>query len=95
MDNIPILTNNNINVLKGGCIKNIYQLNIDSCWIDNFCSNPIWSIDQVALDGLDLAPIHQWSFVVNGVGSVPAMNHYLIFVCQKFLNLTPNGVQIS
>ena len=107
MDSIPILTNNNVDVfkgehwiymkdkLKGSCIKNINQLNIDSVWIDNFCTNPICKIDVNAMDGLDLAPIHQWSFVVNGVGSVPAMNHYVAFVCQKFLNLTPNGVQIS
>jgi hypothetical protein len=107
VDSIPVLTNSNINVFDGEAwlynkmhlrdctIKNINQYYISSAHIDNFCSDPICKINPSSLDGLDLAPIHQYSWIFNAVGTLPILNIYTFFVCQKFLNCTPSGVQIS
>ena len=111
IDNIPIITNNNIAILGSGVqnaewwyynknhlldssIHTINNYNIDFAHIDNFCSDPLNKIDWTAVDGLSLDAMHQYSFVCYSNATV-ANNMYLIFCCQKTLNFTPAGIQIS
>jgi hypothetical protein len=113
LDNIPILTNNNINVigsgssngeqwlynkyhLAGSTISSMINYNVDFCHLDNFTMDPLCKVDWSTVDGLDLDSMHQYSVV--GYGSAVSstnVNIYLVFVCQKTLNLTSQGVQIS
>lgn len=107
MDNIPILTNSNIDVLNGeywlynknhikdSAIYSAENYAIDFAHIDNFCSDPLCYIDpSKKWDGLSLDPIHQYSFVANISDSLP-MNHFICIVTQKVLSLTASGVQVS
>jgi hypothetical protein len=113
LNNIPIMTNNNISLigstqngehwlynkakLYNSCINNLSTFNTDFVHIDSFIgSDSLCNSDLSVEDGLELASNQVYSFVVNGT-SANAVTHniYLIFACQKTLNLSPAGVQIS
>jgi hypothetical protein len=82
--------------LKGSAIQSLNAYNNDFVHIDNFCSDPLSYIDWVVRDGLDLDAMHQYSFVVYGTATNAVNNNvYIAFICQKTLNLTPAGVQVS
>jgi len=113
LDNIPILTNNNIGIIGGGstqgeqwlynkahltgsAINSIINYNVDFCHIDSFVSDPLCKFDFTTIDGLDLDAMHQYSIAAYGTSGASVTNNvYVIFVCQKTLNFTPSGVQIS
>jgi hypothetical protein len=113
IDNIPILTNNNIGILgggtsageqwlynkahlKGSAIASLINYNIDFCHIDSFVSDPLCQFDFTTIDGLDLDAMHQYSVVGYGTSGAAVNNNiYIVFVCQKTLNFTASGVQIS
>lgn len=77
-------------------IQNINAFNNDFVHIDNFCCDPVCEVDWTVEDGLDLDSMHQYSFVVYGTSANAVVNNvYLAFICQKQLNLTPQGVIIS
>jgi len=115
LDNIPILTNNNIQAfnsaagqqsaehwtynkshLKESAIVSLPQYNVEFVHIDNFCTDPLSSIDWSCTDGLDLDAMHQFSFVAYATASQTVSNNvYIAFICQKTLNLLPTGVQVS
>lgn len=85
MDQIPILTNSNIDVtlsepwlynkyhIKDSCLMSQGNYNIDFAHIDNWCSDPLCYINPgKRYDGLSLDPIHQWSFIWNSTaGAYP------------------------
>jgi hypothetical protein len=113
LDNIPILTNNNIGILgggtsageqwlynkahlKGSAINSIINYNCDFCHIDSFVSDPLCKFDFTTIDGLDLDAMHQYSIAAYGTSGASVTNNvYVVFVCQKTLNFTASGVQIS
>lgn len=113
LDNIPILTNNNISIIGGGTsageqwlynkrhlrgstINNMINYNVDFCHIDSFVSDPLCKFDFTTIDGLDLDAMHQYSITAYGTAPTSVSNNvYVIFVCQKTLNFTGAGVQIS
>jgi hypothetical protein len=109
IDNIPILTNSNMNFytgehwlynkkhLKGSCIQSINDYNQSFVHIDSFLNDPLCKADWTAIDGLDMDAMHQYSITFTGTisGTTPTVNLYVVFCCQKTLHLTPTGVTIS
>lgn len=82
--------------LRDSAIISLNAYNNDFVHIDNFCSDPIAHIDWSCIDGLDLDAMHQYSFVVYGTATNSVTNNlYLVFICQKTLNLLSTGVQVS
>lgn len=109
MDNIPIITNSNINLyqgehwlynkkwLKDSCIQSIADYNNNFVHLDNFTGESLCKADLTAVNGLELSTMRQYSFILNGTitGSTPTVNLYVVFICQKTLFLGPAGVQVA
>ena len=110
IDSINILTNNQYNPFLGehwlynrdnmkySAIKGIYDYNIEYVHIDNFTGKPVCQIDQTVEDGLSLEDYrqHQLSFTATAGGAgAPAVNWYVIYVCQRTLNISAQGLLVT
>jgi hypothetical protein len=114
LNNIPIMTNNNISIIGSGtqngeqwlynksklynsCLSSLPAFNCDFVHLDSFIGpDSLCNADLTVLDGLDLSSNQTYSFVYFGTsGSSVTHNIYLVFSCQKTLNLTPSGIVIN
>jgi hypothetical protein len=114
LNNIPIMTNNNISIIGSGtqnaeqwlynksklynsALSSLPAFNCDFVHLDSFIGpDSLCNADLTVLDGLDLASNQTYSFVYFGTsGTSVTHNIYLVFSCQKTLNLTPSGIVIN
>jgi hypothetical protein len=114
LNNIPIMTNNNISIIGSGtqnaeqwlynksklynsALSSLPAYNCDFVHLDSFIGpDSLCTADLTVLDGLDLASNQTYSFVYFGTsGTSVTHNIYLVFSCQKTLNLTPSGIVIN
>jgi hypothetical protein len=114
LNNIPIMTNNNISIIGSGtqngeqwlynksklynsCLSSLPAFNCDFVHIDSFIGpDSLANADLTILDGLDLASNQTFSVFYAGTsGASVTHNIYLVFSCQKTLNLTPSGIVIN
>jgi hypothetical protein len=91
--------------LAGSAIKSINEYNVEFVHIDNFCTDPICMLDQTVDDGLSLENYrqHQMTFTAtanNGASGMlsstaPSVNWYCIYICQRTLNLSSQGLLVT
>ena len=83
--------------LYNSCLSSLQAFNCDFVHIDSFIGpDSLCNADLTVLDGLDLASNQTYSFTYFGTsGTSVTHNIYLVFACQKTLNLTPSGIVIN
>ncbi len=106
MDNIPIMTNSNIDVfagqtffynkdhLRNSIIKSAQQYGVDFAHIDSFCADALCEVDQTLESGMSLDLQHQWSLAVNYTSVGASLNYYVFLICQKKLVIGGAGCQV-